>query len=121
MTDLLLIALNGYGARFNIPLLVASSSNWVSTTAPGRWTYLTTLPLMNTFLTDDYHHTTSAYVLCVKLQAHRCYVRFPIDCAWILPTCGCIVRRGLHAYKMRVFDFLHHTDIVKLDVEVLID
>jgi hypothetical protein len=76
---------------------------------------------MNTFLTDDYHHTMLAYVLWAKLQAHRCCVRFPIDCASLLPACGWIVGREVHAYKMRVFDFLHHTDIVELDVEVLID
>ncbi len=34
---------------YNIP----SSNSAVSTAFPGRWTYLTTLPRMNTFLTDD--------------------------------------------------------------------
>merc|ERR1719208_215331 len=31
--------------------LVASCINWVSTSSPGSWTYLTTLPLMKQFLT----------------------------------------------------------------------
>lgn len=37
-----------------LPLLVASSNKAVSTEAAGRWTYLTTLPLMKTFLTALY-------------------------------------------------------------------
>ena len=37
-----------------LPLLVASSNKGVSTDAAGRWTYLTTLPLMKTFLTELY-------------------------------------------------------------------
>jgi len=36
----------------SLPLLVASSNKGVSTDAAGRWTYLTTLPLMKTFLTE---------------------------------------------------------------------
>lgn len=34
------------------PLLVASSSSGMSTALAGKWTYLTTEPLMNTFLTE---------------------------------------------------------------------
>ena len=40
----------------NEPLLVASSKSAVSTAAPGRCTYRTTLPLINTFFTEDYRH-----------------------------------------------------------------
>jgi hypothetical protein len=76
---------------------------------------------MNTFLTDDYHNTTLASALYLELQAHHCHMRLPIDCASFLPARGCIVGHGLHAYKMWVFDFLHHTDIVELDVQVLVD
>jgi hypothetical protein len=36
----------------SLPLLVASSNRGVSTEAAGRWTYLTTLPLMKTFFTE---------------------------------------------------------------------
>jgi len=38
----------------NLPLRVASSSSWVSTDAPGRWTDLTTEPRIKTFLTELY-------------------------------------------------------------------
>ena len=45
------------------PLLVASSKSAVSTAAAGRWTYRTTLPLMNTFLTEDWYSTGCQHVL----------------------------------------------------------
>ena len=40
------------GACKDMPLLAASSSSPLSTSLAGRWTYLTTLPLMNTFFTE---------------------------------------------------------------------
>ena len=43
-----------YAAESSLPLRVASSKRFVSTAAPGRWTYRTTLPRMKTFLTDDF-------------------------------------------------------------------
>ena len=39
--------------KSDVPLRVASSKSAVSTAAPGRWTYRTTLPLMKTFFTED--------------------------------------------------------------------
>jgi len=52
--------------RQHLPLLVASSSNGISTAVAGRWTYLTTEPRMKTFLT----------ALCEGRSAHvmQCHV-----------------------------------------------
>lgn len=51
-----------------IPLRVASSSSGVSTAAAGRWTYLTTLPRMKTFLTE-------LYQIHVSTRSRTCALR----------------------------------------------
>lgn len=53
----------------HIPLLVASSSNAVSTAAPGKCTYRTTLPRIKTFLTDDYIRTHTAHLASAQARA----------------------------------------------------
>lgn len=70
----------------NIP----SSRSAVSTALPGRWTYLTTLPLMKTFLTEDC--TFSSADACLRLP-----LRFRTD-------------------QMRVLYFLNDSDILEFDI-----
>lgn len=54
---------------FLLPLLVASSSRAVSTEAAGKWTYRTTLPRMNTFLTDDWIIRQSGHTISRKIES----------------------------------------------------
>ena len=58
---------------FSVPLLVASSNNAVSTAAPGKCTYRTTLPLMNTFLTEDWPYHLVSTVPIQWLQTLVCF------------------------------------------------
>ena len=57
---------NRIAKSYDLPLRVASSSNWVSTDPPGRWTYLTTEPRIKTFLTE----------LCRKMIGQRSFLDF---------------------------------------------
>jgi hypothetical protein len=62
----------------SLPLLVASSNRGVSTEAAGRWTYLTTLPLMKTFLTE----------LCSMAHLVSAYIPFSVHIQSLVIPCG---------------------------------
>lgn len=97
----------------------------MSTTEPGRCTYLTTLPLMKTFFTDDYPRIESAWVQSSKTyRPYRVFARgisrCPRPAPTAIPTTHWMRERKVHAHKMRVFDLLHDADIVQLDIKILI-
>jgi hypothetical protein len=71
---------------------VASSSSAVSTAEAGRWTYLTTLPRMKTFLTELYN------MVNMRIRG-----------------------RSDHSYQMWVLELFDNTDIFKFDVQILIN
>lgn len=129
----------------SIPRLVASSNRAVSTAAPGRWTYLTTLPLIKTFLTELCHHpnTLASVFPQPKPCTSRLYITPPPQLQHtapsqaphprivpppsptpfphaLMPPSPSTVRLPQVTYQMWIPYLLHDADIVELDVEVLV-